>query len=330
MGNQFKALIVSQDADGNFVQAVGARDTDALPDGDVLVRVKYSSMNYKDALSCVGNKGVTRNYPHTPGIDAAGVVEESTVDEFKPGDEVVVTSYDLGMNTSGGLAEYIRVPAGWVVPLPAGLTLKESMMFGTAGFTAGMCLMKLEEAGLTPAAGPVVVTGATGGVGCAAVAILARAGYAAHAVTGKADRAEFLRAIGATEVLGRDALDSDNPRPMLKARWAAAIDTVGGAPLAAVLKCINYGGAVAACGLAASPELNTTVFPFILRSVSLFGIDSAECAMPRRRAIWNKLAADWKPAALEQLHTEHALEDVPDLVLKMLAGQHAGRAVIAL
>jgi putative YhdH/YhfP family quinone oxidoreductase len=324
----FEALVVRQNQDGRFIRSVGDRSIDDLPEGDVLVRVHYSSLNYKDALSATGHRGVTRQYPHTPGIDAAGVVEESAVEEFQVGDEVVVTSYDLGMNTPGGWGEYVRVPAAWIVPLPEGLSLRESMMYGTAGFTAGLALHRLEAAGLSPEQGDVLVTGASGGLGSIAVGILARAGYRAVAATGKAGAHDYLRALGAAEVVGRDAVHDDSGRPLLKGRWAGAIDAVGGEFLATVLKSIDYGGLVAACGLAASADLPTTVYPFILRSVSLLGIDSQNCPMDTRRQVWQKLAGDWHPGDLEHLASERQLEELEPAIERILAGGQQGRIVV--
>jgi acrylyl-CoA reductase (NADPH) len=281
--SSFQALVVRETADGEFTRQIEERALADLPDGEVLVCVHYSSLNYKDALSASGHKDVTRSYPHTPGIDAAGVVEESVAAEFRPGDPVIVTSYDLGMNTPGGWGQYIRVPAAWVVPLPQDLTLRESMIYGTAGFTAALSVHRLEAHGLAPDAGEVLVTGATGGVGSLAVAILARAGYQVVAASGKADAGPFLRDLGAAEVVDREAVRDDSGRPLLRGRWAGAVDTVGGEYLATALKSTQYGGAVACCGLVASADLPTTVYPFILRGVSLLGVDSQACPMDTRR-----------------------------------------------
>jgi acrylyl-CoA reductase (NADPH) len=222
----FKAMIVTETADKQFIRAIGDKHISDLPEGEVLIKVQYSSLNYKDALSASGNKGVTRKYPHTPGIDAAGLVAASTDPAFKPGDQVLVTGYDLGMNTAGGFEEYIRVPAAWVVPLPAGLSLRESMVYGTAGFTAALSCFKLINYGVTPDRGPVLVTGATGGVGSIALAILAQSGYTVAAVTSKLNEAPYLQQLGAKEVIGVAEADDQSGRPLLKPRWAGVVDTV--------------------------------------------------------------------------------------------------------
>ncbi|MDP6041137.1 MAG: YhdH/YhfP family quinone oxidoreductase, partial [Candidatus Latescibacteria bacterium] len=301
-----------------------------LPQGEVLIRVRYSSLNYKDALSATGTRGVTRVFPHTPGIDAAGEVVESSVSEFAVGDEVVVTGYDLGMNTAGGFGQYIRVPAHWVVQLPEGLTLKESMGYGTAGFTAALSVYEMMEAGVVPDQGEVVVTGATGGVGSLAVAMLAKEGFSVVAATGKASEADFLKGIGASEVMGRGEVDDDSGRPILSGRWAGGVDTVGGNMLATLLKTTNYGGAVTCCGLVASPELDTTVFPFILRGIKLIGIDSVLCPMDLRLNIWEKIATDWKVDVLDDVVQDCGLADLDAQIDRILAGQMRGRVVVDL
>ena len=327
---KFKAMVVEEIADGQFVRRIADKAIDSLPAGNVLINVKYSSLNYKDALSATGNKGVTRRYPHTPGIDAAGLVVESEDPEFKPGDAVIVTSYDLGMNTSGGFGQYIRVPGAWVVPLPGNLTLQESMVYGTAGFTAGLSIFKLQANGVTPEQGAVLVTGATGGVGSLAVAILAQAGYQVSAVSGKADGQQFLQDLGAQEIISREDACDTSSRPLLKGRWAGVIDTVGGDILATALKATNPHGTVTCCGNVASPTLNTTVFPFILRGVSLLGIDSQNCPMTIRRRIWQKLAGDWKLEHLERVATEISLDALETHIGLILQGGQKGRVVVRL
>ena len=324
----FKAMIVTETDDKKFIRQVGTKSMEELPDGDVLIRVKYSSLNYKDALSATGNKGVTRQYPHTPGSDAAGEVAADSTDRFHPGAPVVVTGYDLGMNTSGGFGAYIRVPAGWVVPLPDPLSLRESMVFGTAGFTAGLCVQKLLAGGITPESGPVLVTGSTGGVGSIAVAILAKIGFRVTAVSGKSDQKSFLEQLGAAEVIDREAATDRSGKPMLKGQWAGVVDTVGGEMLASALKSLQYGGVATCCGLVASPNFSTTVFPFILRGVSLLGVDSVECPMNIRLSVWQQLAGEWKPQALEALHSRVDLESLNPLVDQILAGKIAGRVVV--
>jgi putative YhdH/YhfP family quinone oxidoreductase len=324
----FKAMIVEETENKKYVRQIGTKSMDELPDGEILVRVKYSSLNYKDALSATGNKGVTRKFPHTPGIDAAGEVAASATDRFSPGQPVIVTGYDLGMNTPGGFAAYIRVPADWVVPLPQNLSLRESMVFGTAGFTAGLCVSKLQGYGVTPDRGEVLVTGATGGVGSIAVAVLAKIGFRIAAVSGKKDQKPFLEQLGAAEVISREEGSDASGRPMLKARWAGVVDTVGGDILATALKSLQYGGVATCCGLVASPSLSTTVFPFILRGVGLLGVDSVECPMDLRQSVWQKLAGEWKPQGLEGLSSEVGLEELDPQIDRILAGRIRGRVVV--
>ncbi len=326
----FQALIVEEAADGRYVRKVGQRSLQDLPDGDVLIEVTYSSLNYKDALSATGHKGVTRKYPHTPGVDAAGCVAESASDEFRSGDEVLVTGYDLGMNTPGGFGQYIRVPAGWIVRRPDGLTLFETMAYGTAGFTAALSVTRLQRAGVTPDQGQILVTGATGGVGSIAVAILAKLGYQVVAATGKADEHEFLRTLGATTVIPRSEVDDTSGRPLSTARWAGVVDTVGGNPLATAIKSTKYGGVVTCCGLVASPELPTTVYPFILRSVSLLGVDSVNCPRDTRLAVWQNLAREWKPAQLGAITRTCPLDELDAEIDRILAGKMRGRLVVSL
>ena len=325
----FNALVVRASEDGTYLRKIEQRSTDDLPDGDVLIRVNYSSLNYKDALSATGNRGVTRSFPHTPGIDAAGTVARSRVHGFKEGDPVLVTGYDLGMSTSGGFGQYVQVPVEWVVPLPEGLTLKESMVYGTAGFTAGMGISFLTER-VAPDAGPVLVTGATGGVGSVAVAVLAKLGYTVAAVTGKTAESDFLEGIGASQIVDRaDAADTGG-RPLLKGQWAGAIDTVGGEILATTIKSTLPWGTVTCCGNVASPELSLTVFPFILRGVRLIGIDSQNCPMDLRLQVWRNLAGPWKVAAIENLSRQISLDDLSDNIDLILKGQQKGRVVVGL
>lgn len=330
MSKQFKAMIVEEVEPKQFARRIGEKSIDDLPEGEVLIRVHYSSLNYKDALSATGNRGVTRNFPHTPGIDAAGVVEESQVDEFAVGDQVVVIGYDLGMNTAGGFGQYIRVPAAWVAKLPEGLSLKESMIYGTAGFTAALSVHKLLTAGVKPEQGQVVVTGATGGVGSVAVGILAKEGFEVVAATGKTDEAEFLKTMGAAEVVDRGEFDDDSGRPMLRATWAGAVDTVGGNTLATLLKTTKYGGAVTCCGMVAGANFTSSVFPFILRGVSLLGIDSVECDMSVRHLIWPKIATSWKLDQLSTLVKERTLATLDDQIELILQGKQRGRVVVDL
>lgn len=326
----FQAFYVSENEDKTFSNQIIERSTDDLPAGDVLIRVKYSSLNYKDALSSIGNRGVTRNYPHTPGIDAAGIVEASDSETFTIGEQVIVTGFDLGMNTSGGFGEYIRVPAKWVIKLPRGLRLKESMILGTAGLTAALCIDKLIKNGLTPDKGKVIVTGATGGVGTMAVMILAKLGFDVVGVTGKAEGEAFLLGLGAKEVVNREAVNDQSGRPMLKGIYAACVDTVGGNMLATILKSMQYNGVVSICGLVQSPELPTSVFPFILRGVSMFGIDSSECDIEWRKQMWKNLARKWKPEGMQVITKTVSLKGLPKEIKKILKGRQMGRVVVRL
>jgi len=325
----FDALWVEEQSDGSFTRSIVRRTTDDLPAGDVLVRVHYSSLNYKDALSASGNRGVTRKYPHTPGIDAAGTVVESAAAAFRPDDEVIVIGYDLGVNIPGGFGGYIRVPADWVAARPAGLTLREAMILGTAGFTAAQCVSALAEHGVTPDSGEVLVTGATGGVGSVAVALLARLGYQVAAATGKPAQADFLHGLGALTVLDRAEVDDQTGKVLLRERWAGVVDTVGGNILASAIKATRYGGSVAACGMVASATLALTVFPFILRGVKLIGIDSVNLPIEKRRALWERLAGPWKPVMLEQMARTVALADLDAEIAAILLGQQRGRVLVA-
>ncbi|MDP7606627.1 MAG: YhdH/YhfP family quinone oxidoreductase [SAR324 cluster bacterium] len=326
----FRALVVSKTDENTFTREITERSISDLPEGEVLIRVHFSSLNYKDGLSCIGNPGVTRNYPHTPGIDASGEVTESLDSRFKEGDSVIVTGYDLGMNTSGGFGEYIRVPADWVVPLPEGMTFKEASIYGVAGFTAALSVDALQKYGVNPEQGEIVVTGSTGGVGSVSVALLSLLGYTVVASTGKKEESEFLQRLGASEIISREEVNDESKKPLLRERWAGAVDTVGGTTLAALLKAAKRGGAVAATGLVASSELSTTVFPFILRGVSLLGIDSGFTPTKLRLEIWNKLAGIWKIPQLEQLTIDCTLEELDPEIDKILAGGQRGRVVVNL
>jgi acrylyl-CoA reductase (NADPH) len=324
----FKSLRIYELSPAKFERRIESCNLDILPEGEVLIKVLYSSLNYKDALSASGNKGVTRRYPHTPGIDAAGIVEQSLSPAFRPGDEVIVTGYDLGMNTPGGLGGYIRVPAEWVVPKPANLTLRECMVYGTAGFTAALALRRLQRNGQSPESGPVLVTGATGGVGSLAVALLNKAGYKVIASTGKTGETANLKILGASEVIRREEVDDQSGKALLKGRWAGAIDTVGGNTLATILKSTNVHGSVACCGNVNSPILNTTVFPFILNGVSLLGVNSATCPMPERIEIWNLLASEWKIQLPDEYIHYTSLEDMPNWIDLILKSGVKGRVVL--
>lgn len=323
----FKALWVTRSDGGEFSQQITERQLTDLPAGDVLIRVQYSSLNYKDMLSANGHPGVTRHFPHQPGIDAAGVVEQSHVDSFKPGDAVIVSGYDLGMSTSGGLGQYIRVPAKWVIKMPVGLTAREAMCYGTAGFTAALCLDKLLVMGAMPADGKVAVTGATGGVGTFAIALLSRLGFSVVAVTGKPQTAQLLTSLGSVQVMPRQEL-LEMKNLLETPRFAYGIDTLGGEYLANLLKVINYSGSVACCGLAASAELATTVMPFIIRDVNLLGVDCVEQPLARKEANWQKLGSDWKLDNLDRLVQEISLEQVPDCLEKLKLGVAVGRYLV--
>lgn len=327
--SEYTALVVEKNEDG-MSHGLVQLDTNDLPAGDVLIKVHYSSVNYKDAMSMAGMPGVTRQYPHTPGIDAAGIVVESTNQDFAEGDEVICIGFDLGMNTSGGYGEYIRVPGDWVSKRPEGLTLRDSMIIGTAGFTAALCLEKLELMGASPEDGPVLVTGATGGVGSICVMLLAQLGYEVVACTGKEEKKAFLTDLGAHRIINRAELSEANKRPMLAPKWAHAIDCVGGEILSNIIKELNPQGSVAICGLVASPGFSTTVLPFILRGVNILGIDSVEIPIKAKTKIWGRLASDWKLHNLSSLCTEVTLSELGDVTAKLIAGQAEGRTLVKL
>lgn len=321
--------MVRKDASGNVSAALEKIALSDLPPGEVVIRVAYSSLNYKDALATQGHPGVVRKLPHVPGIDCAGTVVESSSPDYHEGEEVLVTGYDLGAGHWGGYCQYVRVPAEWVVPLPRGLTVRDAMIYGTAGFTAAQCVAAIVDRGITPDRGPVLVTGATGGVGSLAVAILAKIGYDVEAVTGKPEHHDWLRRLGANKMLDRSELIDTTDRPLLSARWAAAVDTVGGDPLATILRSLDHRGCVAACGLVAGVELNTTVYPFILRGVTLAGIDSAKCPRSERMEMWEKLSGPWNISQLNDIADEITLDELPDRVQKILAGKIVGRTIVA-
>jgi putative YhdH/YhfP family quinone oxidoreductase len=325
----FPAYLVQRDASSRITAGVAALTHDELPAGDVLIGVAYSSLNYKDALASQGHPGVVRAFPHVPGVDCAGTVMESTSNDWRPGDEVLVTGYELGAGHWGGYAAYVRVPAEWVVRLPPGLSHREAMIYGTAGFTAAQCVTAIAQHGIEPGRGPVVVTGATGGVGCLAVAILAKLGYDVAAVTGKRDQHDWLRRLGAGTILGREDVIDESDRPLLGSRWAAAVDTVGGKPLETILRSMQHRGCAAACGLVAGADINLTVYPFILRGVTLAGIDSAKCPRPQRLEMWQNLAGPWRIDRLHELANEVTLDELPDSIEKILSGQMAGRTIVA-
>ena len=330
MSNKFRALWVTETGFGGFEQAIVQRALDDLPPGELLVRVHYSSLNYKDALSAHGNRGVTRRYPHTPGIDAAGVVESDSSGTFKIGTRVIVTGYDLGMNTCGGLADYIRVPAGWALACPESLDLREAMIYGTAGLTAALSINKLLRMGAAPDDGDVAVTGATGGVGSLAMAMLSHLGFSVAAITGKLEASEMLSRLGARKVIDRASLDELASKTLAPPQWAHAIDCLGGDYLFTLAKSLQYGGSVAACGLAASPEFKANVFPFILRNVNLLGVDSVELSLADKASAWELLAGEFKPAQLHSIAEEISLAQVPHYLEQMINGQSLGRYLVRL
>jgi len=322
----FKAFRVFIDENGEAYTKIVQRNVEDLPEGDVLIRVHYSSLNYKDALSSIGNRGITKNFPHTPGIDAAGTVVTSKSKKFTKGDAVIVTGYDLGMNTDGGFSEYIRVPSDWPVPLPDGLTLKDAMIYGTAGFTAALSVKKVTLNGIQK--GRVLVTGATGGVGSTAIAILNKIGFEVVAATGKLEKEKLLKNIGATEVIHRNKIDVPKEKLLLSSKFDAAIDTIGGNTLATAIKMINYDGVVTTCGNVRGDTFESSIYPFILRGVHLIGIYSAKCPRNLRLDIWNHLATDWNVGVVNQKIEEIALEDLPKKIDQMLAGELSKRMII--
>ncbi|UOE94608.1 acryloyl-CoA reductase [Alkalihalobacillus sp. LMS39] len=330
MEQTFQALIAMK-ADSCFSITRKECTMSDLPEGEVTIKVSYSSVNYKDALACSPTGKVVTKFPMVPGIDLAGIVVDSTDSKFKKGDSVLVTGYDLGTGHFGGYSEYARVKSEWVVPLPDGLSLKEAMIYGTAGFTAALSIERLEQDGLTPDSGPILVTGATGGVGSLAIGMLHKRGYDVVASSGKESEKEFLLSIGANEVISRNDILTDPDRPLSKQKWAAAVDAVGGKALASIVSSLKQHGAVAVSGLTAGTAVHTTVFPFILRGVTIFGIDSAYCPMDLRIKIWKRLATDLKPASLDkQLNHEITIEQLPETLALLLDGKHTGRTIVKL
>ena len=326
----YRALVVNKIGD-EFSMGVQQLDEAGLPAGDVTIRVEWSSVNYKDGLACSPAGRIIRTYPMVPGIDLAGRVVASGSPQFKEGDAVVVIGYDVGVAHPGGFAEMARIPAGWVAHLPAGLTAKEAMALGTAGFTAAQSIDALERFGLKPDQGPVIVTGATGGVGSTAVSMLAGLGYTVAGSTGKASEHQFLRDLGATEVLTREEVSAESPRPIESERWAAAVDPVGGSTTAYLLRSMKRDGSVALSGLTGGTAIATTVIPFILRNVNLLGIDSVNLAMERRVEIWKRCATDLKPKGLlDSIAHEIGLEGVEAATAAILKGEIKGRTLVRL
>lgn len=327
MDIQYNAFVVDE-VDGKFVSSVKKLNTVNLPMNEVLVKVHYSSLNFKDALSASGNKGVTKSYPHTPGIDAAGEVVESKHTAFEPGDKVLVTGYDLGMNTPGGFGEYIRIPANWIVKLPDGLTLKESMIIGTAGFTAAISFSHIAKK-LKPEQGKIVVTGATGGVGSVALCLLNQAGFSTVAVSGKQSESDFLTSLGANEMISREQFQHIDTRPVLSSRYAGAIDTVGGVALENIIKTLHPQGVVTTCGSVGGTKLHVSVFPFILRGVSLIGVSAQNFPAEQREPLWKKLAGEWKPQKILHMYNEISRNELSDAIQKILRGEMKGRTVVS-
>ncbi len=323
----FAALMLEQQ-DDTITQDVQQISTDALPDGDVTVAVEYSTVNYKDGMVVNGLGNLVRTYPHVPGIDFAGTVESSDSDRYKPGDKVVLTGWRVGEVHWGGYAQKARVKADWLVPLPDGFSTKNAMAVGTAGFTSMLCILALEDHGLTPDAGTVLVTGAAGGVGSVAVAILAKLGYTVAASTGRPEQHNYLKSLGAAEMVDRAELAEGSGRPLDKERWAGCVDTVGASTLATVLSQVAYGGSVAACGLAGGPKLETTVIPFLLRGVNLLGIDSVMQPYDNRVRTWQRIASDLPIAKLEAMTEVIGLGGVGDAANAILKGQVRGRMVV--
>ena len=326
----YRAIVVDKQGE-EFSVAVRELAEGDLPAGDVTIAVEWSSINYKDGLALSPNGRVVRSYPMVPGVDLAGTVRESGDSRFSPGDRVVVTGYDVGVAHPGGFAELARIPGDWVMPLPAGLTTKEAMALGTAGMTAALSVMALEHNGLRQDQGPVIVTGSTGGVGSTAVSMLAQLGYTVAASTGKASEHAFLRELGATEILSREDVSAESPRPLENERWAAAVDPVGGATTAYLIRTMKYGGSIALSGLTGGGAFGTTVYPFILRGVNLLGIDSVFCPMERRIRVWERLAGDLKPRGLlDSIAVETDLDGVQSVCTEILSGKVRGRTLVRL
>ncbi len=327
MSEEFKALVVDK-TETTFSAGIKNISFTSLPAGEVLIKVAYSSVNYKDGLASIPDGRIVRSFPFVPGIDIAGVVVSSDDSRYSEGDQVIATSYEIGVSHYGGFSEYARIPADWIVPLPENLTLKEAMIYGTAGFTAALSIQRLEENGLTPEKGKVLVTGATGGVGSIAVAILAKRGYHVVASTGKDSEHDFLHKLGAKEIVSREDVYNGKVKALDKQLWAGAVDPVGGESLAAVLSKIQYNGSVAVSGLTGGGNVSTTVFPFILRGINLLGIDSVFCPMEVRKPLWKRMETDFKPEILDLISKEIQLAELPQTLPNILQGQVRGRYIV--
>lgn len=325
----FRAYVLEQHHDGSITLEQKELHENELPQGEVTIQVAYSSVNFKDGMIAIWHQ-IAKSYPLIPGIDLAGTVIQSADPKYKAGDEVVVTGYGLGVSWHGGYSELACVPANWVVPLPSGLSLREAMLLGTAGFTAGLSVIRLEDNGLKPDAGPVVVTGATGGVGSVAVDMLAGKGYEVIASTGKREEHAYLLELGATSVIDREQLSALEPRALHSARFAAAVDTVGGSTLQNVLSSLQYGGSAATCGLTGGSDVSTTVYPFILRGINWLGIDSVQCPMELRLRVWQRLSSDLKPKHLNRMAHEVTFEQLPTALQQIVEGKLRGRTIVRL
>lgn len=323
----FKGLLSSENQSGLIETKYADIPFDLLKSDGVLVQVLYSSLNYKDALSASGHRGITREFPHIPGIDAAGIVVQDPQGHFKEGEKVIVTGFDVGMNAHGGLAEFISVPGPWLIKLPKGLTLKKAMQLGTAGLTAAMAIFALEQNGISPEKGPILVTGATGGVGMCTLLLLKKLGYSVTALTGKLDLHAKLHTLGADEILDRTTFLSEKPKALYAPHFAAAIDTVGGEILVKIVKSLQNEGVVAVCGMASGTELPLQIYPFILRGVRMIGIYSADSPLASKKLIWKKLSKEWN-ISVDLITTEISLPEVPAILRKMLEGTSVGRYVV--
>ena len=323
-----KAFVVEKVGEDEFKSSIQDVETPKCEKNEVVIKVTYSSLNYKDALSSVGNPGVSKHFPHITGIDVAGTVFESTSPIFKVGERVLVTGYDMGMNSNGGHAQYVKIPASWVARIPDAISDREIMTFGTAGLTAALSVNELIENGIKPESGDILVTGATGGVGSIAIAILSKLGYNITAISGKKERIDFLKKIGANEVILREEFEEESKKTLLREKYAGVVDTVGGKILVNALKQIKYDGVATCCGLTSSHELNTNVFPFILRGVRLIGIDSVECKLEKKQAAWEKLASRWKINSLNSIINEISLDEIKAAYEHLLSGKAVGRYVV--
>lgn len=328
MAKCFNALVVDK-SENDFSVEIKDLTLDDLPEGEVTIKVAYSSVNYKDGLAAIPDGKVIRNYPFVPGIDLAGTVISSTDDRFKEGDEVIATSYEIGVSHYGGFSEYARIKADWIVPLPDGLTLKEAMAYGTAGFTAALSIEQLEKHDVTPDKGNILVTGATGGVGSLAVSMLAKLGFDVTASTGKESEQQYLKDLGAKEIISREDINPEKIRPLDKQKWTGAIDAVGGNTLATILSQTKYGGTVTVCGNAGGMNVSTTVFPFILRGINLIGIDSVYYPMEQRKQLWKRMATELKPdTLLSDIGQEITLDELPETLENILKGNIRGRTLV--